>query len=76
MGLSEWMTSNLVKFSFKFERFFPQFIRFYLNRKLSEYKQRDILADYDVKARRRGKYHYTFEVDLTLENKKGGEEYG
>ena len=76
MGLRDWTASNLIKFSFKFERFFPQFIKFYLNRKLNEYKQRDILTDYYVKAKRKGKYHYTFEVDLILGNKKGGEEHG
>ena len=76
MTLIERITSHLIKFSFKFERFFPQFIKFFLNRKLKEYKQMGALTDYRVKAKRRGRYHYLFEVDLFLKIEKGGEMHG
>ena len=76
MTLIERITSDLIKFSFKFERFFPQFIKFFLNRKLKEYKQMGALTDYGVKAKRRGRYHYLFEVDLFLKIEKGGEMHG
>ena len=44
-----------------------------MKRKLKEYKEKEILADYQVKSKRRGKYHYTFVVDLFLKTEKGGE---
>ncbi len=81
MSLKEAFFSSLIRFSFRFERFFPRFITLFLNRRLKEYKQKGALTDYRVKAKRRGKYHYNFEVDLFLNksevnrflNKKGGE---
>ena len=76
MGLRERITSGFIKFSFKFERFSPQFIKLFLNRKLKEYKKKGALTDYGVKAKRKGKYHYLFEVDLFLKIEKGGEMHG
>lgn len=74
MGLDERIASDLTKVAFRFERFFPQFVKFSLNRRLKEAKKSGIIADYKVKAARKGKYHYVFEIDLNLENSgKGGE---
>ena len=70
MGLRERIASGFIRFSFKFERFSPQFIKFFLNRKFEEYKQKGVLTDYKVKSKRRGKYHYSFEVDLFLNRKR------
>jgi len=60
------MISDFGWFSFRFERFFPHFIRFFLNRKLNEIKKASVLTDYEGTAKRKGKYHYLFEVDLFL----------
>ncbi len=76
MGMKERLLSGLIKLSFRFERFFPQFIKFFLNRKLKEYKEKGTFTDFKVKARRKGKYHYSFEVDLFLKIEEGGEMYG
>ena len=76
MGIIESSVSVLVKLAFRFEMLFPQFIKFLLNRKLKEYKEKGEITDYKVKAKRKGKYHYSFEVDLFLKNKKGGETLG
>lgn len=70
MGIDEKFASGLVKFSFKLERFFPKFIKFYLNRKLKEYKKKGLITDYKVKARRKEKHHYFFEISLFLETEK------
>jgi len=66
MKIGEHIASLLIKSSFRLERFFPQFVRFFLNRKLKEYKKKGVISDYKVKAKRKGKYHYLFEVDLFL----------
>lgn len=70
MGIRERIISGLIKVSFRLEGFFPQFIKFYLNRKLREYEKKEVLTDYNIKAKRRGKYHYSFEVDLFLNIKE------
>jgi len=56
------MLPSLIKLSFKFEMLFPQFIKFFINRKLKEYKETGALTDYKVKAKRRGRFHYFFEL--------------
>ena len=61
------------RFAFRFEFFFPQFIGLYMKRKLNEYKEKELIADYKLKSWRLAKYHYLFDVDLFLEIKKGGE---
>ena len=66
MGLKESLFSSLVRFSFRFERFFPHVARLFLNRKLGEYKKRGQITDYTVKAGRRARYHYLFQIDLIL----------
>lgn len=69
----ERVLSGFIKFSFRLEMFFPQLIKFFLNRKLKEYKENGALTDYNVKTKRKGKYHYIFEVDLFPNIKKGGD---
>jgi len=76
MEIGEKFASGLVKFSFRLERFFPQFIKFFLKRKLKECKERGVITEYKVKSKRKGKYHYLIEVDLFLRIRKGGEPYG
>lgn len=69
------MLRGLVKLSLKFEILFPRVIKFFINRKLKEYKETGALTDYKVKAKRRGRFHYFFELDLFLNTGKGGEVY-
>ena len=76
MGIVEDIATVLIKFSFRFEMFYPQFFKFFLNRKLMEHKEKGAITGYTVKAKGKGKYHYSFEVDLFLKNKKGGETHG
>ena len=73
MGISESAVSVFAKIGFRFEFFFPQFIGFFIGRKLKDYKEKGLLDDYRVKAKRRGKYHYLFDLDLFLKIEKGGE---
>jgi hypothetical protein len=40
---------------------------------LKDYKEKGLIEDYKVKSKRRGKYHYIFDVDLFLNIEKGGE---
>jgi hypothetical protein len=65
--------SVFTRLAFRFEFLFPQFIGFYIKRKLSEYKEQDLLSDYKVKSRRLAKHHYLFDLDLFLNIEKGGE---
>jgi len=73
--MKESMLRGLVKLSLKFEILFPQFIKLFINRKLKEYKETGALTDYKVKAKRRGRFHYFFVLDLFLNIGKGGEVY-
>lgn len=73
--MKENMLRGLIKLSLKFEVLFPRFIKFFINRKLKEYKETGALTDYKVKAKRRGRFHYFFELDLFLNIGKGGEVY-
>jgi hypothetical protein len=66
LGIGERIASNLTKTVLAFERFFPQFVRFSLNRRLKEAKKRGVITNYKVKAIRKAKYHYVFEIDLYL----------
>ena len=67
MNLKEALFSSFIRFSFRFERFFPHFIRLFLNRKLGEYQKEGQITGYKVRSRRRGRYHYTFQIDLLLD---------
>jgi hypothetical protein len=66
MSLKEALFSSLIRFSFRFERFFPYFVSLFLNRKLDEYKKEGQITDYNVKVKRRDRYHYLFQIDLIL----------
>jgi len=72
--VKEQAASAFIRLSFRFERFFPQVIKLFLNRKLKEYKERGLISNYRIQAWRRGKYHYSFIVDLFLDINEGGEE--
>lgn len=73
MGIISSAISVFAKIAFRFEILFPQFAGFLIGRKLREYKNKGLLAEYRVKSKRRGKYHYLFDVDLFLKIKNGGE---
>ena len=68
--ITRQLLSGVMRLSFRFEPFFPQFMRLSLNRKLMEYKKRGLIADYSVRARRIEKHHYFFEVDLFLDENR------
>jgi hypothetical protein len=59
-----------MRVAWRFEFFFPQFAGFYIRRKLKQYKDKQLIANYKVKSRRRGKYSYSFDVDLFLGKQK------
>ena len=61
------------KIAFRFEFFFPQFIGYFIGQKMKDYKQKGWIEDYKVKSKRKGKYHYLFDVDMFLKIEKGGE---
>jgi hypothetical protein len=67
MSLRELLLSCLIRFAFRFERFFPYAVRLLLNRKLGEYQKEGRITDYTVRAGRRARNHYLFQIDLTLD---------
>ncbi len=73
MGIFEGTVSVFTKIAFRLEFFFPQFLGFFIGRKLKEYKEKGWIEDYRVKSKRRGKYHYFFVLDLFVNVEKGGE---
>jgi hypothetical protein len=73
MGIFDIVISVFSKIAFRFEFFFPQFIGYFISQKLKDYKQKGWIEDYKVKSKRKGKYHYLFDVDLFLKIEKGGE---
>jgi hypothetical protein len=73
MGIFDSVVAVFSKIAFRFEFFFPQFVGFYIGQKLKDYKQKGWIEDYKVKSKRKGKYHYFFDVDLFLKIEKGGE---
>ncbi len=73
MGIIESGVSVFVKLAFRFEIFFPQVFKLFLDRKLNEYKRKGVITDYEVKAKRMGKYHYFLEMDLFPNITNGGE---
>lgn len=73
MGFIESSISVAMKIALRFEIFYPQAIRLFLNRKLKEYKGKGKLTDYKVKTKRIGKYHYFLEIDLFINKINGGE---
>ena len=73
MGIFDSVVAVFSKIAFRFEFFFPQFIGFYIGQKLKDYKQKGWIEDYKVKSKRKGKYHYLFDVDMFLKIEKGGE---
>jgi len=73
MGIFDSVVAVFSKIAFRFEFFLPQFIGFYIGQKLKDYKQKGWIEDYKVKSKRKGKYHYLFDVDMFLKIEKGGE---
>jgi hypothetical protein len=73
MGIIESSYSVLIKIAYRFEIFYPQAIKYFLNQKLKEYKTKGKLADYKVKTKRMGKFHYFLEMDLFLDEIGGGD---
>jgi hypothetical protein len=71
--LAEQAESELVKAAFRFERFFPVLVKLYVGRQLKKYKERGTIYDYKIRSRRVKKHHYVFQVDLSLNKRKGGE---
>ena len=65
-GILGRLTPRAIRLAFRFERFFHLFIGYYLDKKLEEYRRRRLITDYKVRAGRKGRYHYLFEVDLLL----------
>jgi len=76
LGVKEHVASAFIGISLRFERFFPQIIKFFMNKKLRGYKEKGWISNYKIQARRKGKYHYSFIVDLSLGINRGGEEHG
>jgi hypothetical protein len=76
MGIINAISSVFVKLAFRFEILFPQVFKFFVNRKLKEYKTKGVITDYKTKAGRWGKGHYFLEMDLFLKDLKGGEILG
>jgi hypothetical protein len=62
--------SGLIKFSFRFERFFPQFIKIFLSRQLAKYRKDGVIHDFKVDAVWRSKYHYFFTFNLSMGEKE------
>jgi hypothetical protein len=73
MGILSGAVHVFSRIAFRFEVLFPQFAGLFIGRKLKEYKKKGLLEEYHVKSKRRGKYHYLFDVDLFLKIEKGGE---
>jgi hypothetical protein len=61
---------GLIKFSFRFERYYPQVIKFFLNRKLVEYREKGFIHDHNIEADWKGKHHYSFKIDMFLGEKE------
>ena len=72
MGLVESSYSVFIRIAYRFEIFYPQAMKYFLNRKLNEYKTKGTITDYKVKTKRMGKFHYILEMDLFLDKIKGG----
>ncbi len=62
--------SGLIKFSFRVERFYSRFIKFFLNRKLSEYRREGYIHDFQIDAAWKGNHHYFFTVNMLLGEKE------
>jgi len=73
MGIIESSYSVFIKIAYRFEIFYPQAMKYLLNRKLNEYKTKGTITDYKVKTKRMGKFHYILQMDLFLDKIEGGE---
>ena len=73
MNITSSVVSVFSNIAFRFECLFPKFIGYAINQKLKDYKEKGILEDYKIKSKRKGKYHYSFDMDLFLKIEKGGE---
>lgn len=73
MKIGNSLATSLKSFSFVLERFFPRFIKSFLNKKLGEIKDKGAIEDYKLKVKRKRKYYYIIEVDLFFDIRKGGE---
>jgi hypothetical protein len=62
--LFESATYVFMRVAWRLEFFFPQLAGFYIKHKLKQYKDNNLITNYKVKPRRRGKYRYSFDVDL------------
>jgi len=74
MNITSSVVSVFSKIAFKFEYMFPKFIGYAIGQKLKDYKEKGILENYEIKSKRKGKYHYSFDMDLFLKIEKGGEQ--
>ena len=61
-----------MKIASRFEFFFPPFIGNFVGQKLKDCKEKDLIEDHKLKAKRK-RYHYLLDMDLFLKGKKGGE---
>jgi hypothetical protein len=73
VGYPRSIVAVFSRIAFRFEFFFPQFIGYYISKKLKEYKKKGWIEDYKVKSKRKGKYHYFFDMDLFMKIGNGGE---
>jgi len=69
-GTASLINPRTINFFFRlaliFEPLAPTAISFYLSRKLGNYKQQGLIADYKVKTTRIQKFHYRIWLDLDV----------
>jgi hypothetical protein len=67
---------RLIGVALKYLTFLEPFAKFgisyYLNRRLKQYEQQGLLAEYKTRVQRRGKWHYRIEVSLDLTSTQVG----
>ncbi len=64
--ISSRLLSLLVRFGFVFEPVSPRFVSFFLERKLKEWKNKQLIYDYKTRTKRIGKFHYKIDMHLDL----------
>ena len=69
-NLSSHRVPLFVRFVLLLEPISPRFISFWLRRRLKDWKNRGLIDDYKVKAKRIGKFHYRIEVELDLKRQQ------
>lgn len=70
MGLRNEITKGFLRLALNFERLYPRYFKFMASRILKGYRERGLISSYRIKSRRKGKYHYVFEIDLCREPRK------